>query len=377
MRVLNRDSSFFGFTSGFETYLRQISNYCFVTDMTTESREIYFRKNEHTYESAYLVDSKIKQALEKGVVTEETIIPLKPKFSLVNYFFYLDKGVSSQSLESLMPLGIKYLDFICKVYKNKFSDSIHEACVETEKELRKLKKDTEEISLERMTYEKYVRVVKELFLLYKNMIDSPLLCVRASVMLYSDDYADIKEYIFSNLNLVEKEKQNKIREIIEDNEVKINRSKVFPNRYYLIRQLEGGLKSYNYGELMRSMGKNDLPKELFHLIRYAYTLFTNPKDEPKWELDSKLIQQLNVRNILRAGFEKFSDFIDKENEYLDLKLILSKSQLYLMSRDYSNFVGTLQKFMENYLSILGANQTRIKEKYASGQPHLFSHPPPP
>jgi hypothetical protein len=360
MRVLNRDRSFWGFTNGFESYLNRISNYCFVTDMVPLSREIYFYNNCQTYDNAYLVDSKIKQAIEKGVVTEDTILPFEPEFSLIKYFFYLDKGVTSQSLESLTNMGVKYLDFVNKIYKNKFSDCIHEACVETETRLKDIKEYTDKLSLQKVTPEEYVSTVKTLFIFYKDMIDSPLLCVRASVILYNDDYVDIKEFIHANLNLVTKEKQSRIVKEIEGYEVRIKKNKALPGRYYLVRQFEGYLRSYSYGELIKNMEEDDFPEELYHVIRYLDALFTAPKDEPKWELNSKIIQSFNVKNVLEVEYENFEDIIRKETDFLDLKLILSKAQLYLVKSDYSNFVGTFQKFLEKYLDLIGASHATKK-----------------
>lgn len=356
MRVLNRDTSFLGFTNGFESYLNRISNYCFVTDMMPQSREIYFYNNRQTYDNAYLVDSKIKQAIEEGVVTEDTILPFEPEFSLIKYFFYLDKRVASQSLESLTNMGVKYLDFVNKIYKNKFSDYIHEACVETETRLKDIKEYTDKLSLQKVTPEEYVSTVKTLFIFYKDMIDSPLLCVRASVILYDDDYADIKEFIHANLNLVTKEKQSRIVKEIEGYEVRIKKNKALPGRYYLVRQFEGYLRSYSYGELIKNMEEDDFPEELYHVIRYLDTLFTAPKDEPKWELNSAIIKSSEVRNILKERHETFEDIIETETDFLDLKIILSKAQLFLKKHDYSNFVATFQKFMEKYLELIGANR---------------------
>lgn len=362
MRVLTKDESYFGLTNGFDNYLSRISNFCFVTDMKAKVREIYFVNNRHTYEHAYMIDSRIKQALENRTVTEKIILTFNPEFSPLKCFLYLDKKVSIQSLESLTKIGANFLDFISRTYKNEFSNSMHNACVETEERLNHLKKEVDGLSLKQVRSEEYICFVKKLFLFYKDMIGSPLFCVRASIILYSDDYIDIKEYVRTNLNLITKDKRNKINRRIEEYEVQINKNKVLPSKHFLPNEFARDLESYNYSKLEQTVKEEDFPKEIYHLFSYLRILFTNYKDDPKWELSSKLIQQLGVKKALKAGYAKFADFIENENDFLDLKLVLSKSQLYLMLRDYSNFVGTLQKFMENYLDMLGANQTRIKEK---------------
>lgn len=357
MRRIERKEDYFGLTAGFNKAVSDISPYCFISDINSVGRELHFANKKVKYENAYLIDKALKSALDGGKYDEQKVLIIQEEKLKQKCVFYMNYESRSVAIGSHTKEGIYILDFINSTLVNTFSNAVNEAYCETKIQISDLYEKVKELEINPQTegYKKFVK--DEYFLFLKNAISLPLIVVRATYILNCSNYSYIKDFIIDNLCIVGESTSCKIKSKIDYYEKELNRNKVLFDRNQLFREMEGHLRGYSY-ELAGEKWKEGIgPIEAYPLINYAKLLFDN-NSEFNWEMNFPLLNTSQIKEDLLLGFDKFKPFIgdDDVKSYLEIKRKLSKAQIFFFKKDLSNFVATLQKFMEAYLSAIGADK---------------------
>lgn len=361
MRKLERDQSYFGFRDGFDDQLEELSKYCFIADVSTNEREQYFFNGIHKYENTFLIDKVLKKALEEKKFDEKRILFFQDTVDLRHYFFYLERELSIVIIKSLTQQGRDNLDFINSTLKNRFADAVNETDQEVRQRLGALVTEKEKMELTNIAEDSYINFIKNSFLSFlKDMTSLPLISVRSTIIFESDNYSDIRKFIFDNLTLTIDARKSKIKNEIEKYESHLKRNKILFKRRYFQNLIEAHLNNYEYTTAIEKWRAEGGPPQIIPLLKYADNLFVNPPNGFRWEMSVDLMEPINLKNSLLSGFENFEN-IRNEKVFLEIKRRLSKAQIFLKKKDYSNFVGTLQKFMEGHLEAIGANKTTNKK----------------
>lgn len=259
--------------------------------------------------------------------------------------------------------GKANLEFIELTLGRRFADGVDEVVKDTKKRIFELLEEKQRVELEGLTEDKFIDFVKDYFFLFlKDMTTLPLIAVRATVVLDSNSFRDLKGFVCDNLSVTSDDRQEKIRSDLAKYEQTLANNGIFPKKYYLSDLVNEWLRGFKYQTALSEWKSASFSPEVNSLFKYVYNLFVNPIDCDVWEDDVELLSPINVKDTLKKGYETFKDVISDEKHYLEIKRILSKAQIHLMSSDYSNFTGDLQKFMEAYLKAIGAAEKRKGDK---------------
>lgn len=359
MRKIERNKNFLTFTDGFDAELAGLSPFCFISDFPTPERDHYFFKGVHRYENAYLIHKELKDALEENKFREEDILFFQSNIDLNEYFFYIETEFPVVTIESLTARGRYTLDFINSTLKNQFSDTINETLDSVKEKLKALVEEKEKLISLTLTEQGYVDFFKNSFKVFlKDVTSSPFIIVQSTFILFSENYNEVKDFIFGNLNFTNSARVKRIKTDIEELESIMTSNMVLPRKRYLQSIVETDIKNYEYLSAKKKLEESGGPQEVVSILNYAQLLFDNP-DQFDWRMKTALLESIDIRTTLLNGFDQF-EYIGNEEIFMEIKRKISKAQIFLEKGDYSNFVSALQKFMEDYCRTIGATARRIK-----------------
>ncbi|MCB0650820.1 MAG: hypothetical protein KDC85_06055 [Saprospiraceae bacterium] len=357
MRKLERQQCYFGYTEGVENLLKNLTAYCFVSDIIASNRILYFKNGKHNYENAFLIDEKLNNTLKSRHYNEEEILFFLDSCDLKENFFYLETESNCIEIKSLTQKGRYSLDFIYNSLHAEFGDAINEAYNSTKNNLYLLIQLKDRINKEVLTPQSYLDFVKDDFINFlKDTVSSSLLAVRSTYIKTSDSYKILKNFVLENSNIVDEERSKIIKNKIHEFDLIINNNYLLPKMFFLFNAIEELLNEYNYARA------SDKLKEYGQLIlssslTYAKELYENTTNF-NWTHRHFLIEPLKIEEQLLKSYKKFEGVIIKDEEtFLGLMRLLSKAQLDLIyTRNYANAIVNIQKFMEAYLKAIGADK---------------------
>ena len=367
MRRLDRNSHI-GMSGDFFEILKEISPYCFISDIETNT-ELYYTNNLQIFNNAYLIADDIVKALRNNELSESDILFFDTKFDLKKKLIYFDRDINRIG-SSYDKVDALIRDLFEKRLKRTFSDAVENAVKETTKELLDLLLIKETLETKPLIENNdYIRFVKKFETFLIETQKKPLLSIRSTILLNTDSSEEIIEFIEKNICIADSSKQEKINNILNEYKNLIKNNSLLPNKRYFQKILEKTIKSYDYN-ISNIENKDLIPEEIIGILQYANILWHNPSNQNKskarkndfnWTISPIQLGDQFAKKILESGFHRFENFFcgssleENKDLFLELKRKICKAECFLKNEDYSNFVGQVQKFLEGYIYAIGGN----------------------
>ena len=197
MRRLDRNSHI-GMSGDFFEILKEISPYCFISDIETNT-ELYYTNNLQIFNNAYLIADDIVKALRNNELSESDILFFDTKFDLKKKLIYFDRDINRIG-SSYDKVDALIRDLFEKRLKRTFSDAVENAVKETTKELLDLLLIKETLETKPLIENNdYIRFVKKFETFLIETQKKPLLSIRSTILLNTDSSEEIIEFIEKNI----------------------------------------------------------------------------------------------------------------------------------------------------------------------------------